>query len=67
MKNFFKISIASIIAIFFLLTSLNVTLATENLEIGEGVYRFEEKSGANKDPIDVLYYRPKNWQNGDKI
>lgn len=67
MKKFFKIAVSSVVAVIILLTSLSVTLAAENLKIGEGVYRFEESSGANKDPIDVLYYRPKNWHNGDKI
>lgn len=67
MKKFFKITISSVAAVIILLTSLSVTLAAENLKIGAGVYQFEESSGANKEPMDVLYYRPKNWHDGDKI
>ena len=57
----------SFAAIIILFASMNVTFAAENLKIGAGVYQFEESSGANKNPIDVFYYRPKNWQDGDKI
>ena len=67
MKKFLKIAVSSVVAVLVLFTSLSITLAAENLKIGAGVYKFEESSGANKDPIDILYYRPKNWQNGDKI
>lgn len=67
MKRFFKITVSSVFAMLVLLTSLSVTLAAENLKVGAGVYQFEESSGLNKDPIDVLYYRPKDWRDGDKI
>ena len=67
MKNFFKATFLSFVTAIFLLTSFSVTLAAENLKVGAGVYQFEESSGVNKKPIDVLYYRPKNWKNGDKI
>ena len=54
-------------AVIILLASSSVTLAAENLKIGEGFYQFESSGGINKNPIDVFYYRPKNWKNGDKI
>ena len=28
---------------------------------------FEELTGNTSDPIDIYYYRPKNWKDGDKI
>lgn len=67
MKNFFKISTAIFCAAIFFILSLNFASAAEILHKGEGIYKFEEPTGKTSDPIDVYYYRPKNWKNGDKI
>ena len=57
----------SIIAAIILVTSINFAIAAENLHIGEGIYQFAEPTGANDKPMNIHYYRPKNWQVGDKI
>lgn len=67
MKNFFKISTAIFCAAIFFILSLNFASAAEILHKGEGIYKFEEPTGKTPDPIDIYYYRPKNWKNGDKI
>jgi len=37
------------------------------LSTGKNVYQFAEKTGVNDDPINVYYYRSKNWTKGDAI
>lgn len=63
MKKFYQ---SAIVAIIFI-TSINFALAAESLHVGEGVYQFAESAGFNKEPINIYYYRPKNWKVGDKI
>ena len=67
MNKFFKISTAIFCAAIFFIFSLNFANAAETLQKGEGIYKFEEPTGKTSDPIDVYYYRPKNWKDGDKI
>ena len=67
MIKLFKISANIFIAGIFLLVSLNFANAAENLQKGTGVYKFAEPTGANSDPINIHYYYPEKWKNGDKI
>lgn len=57
----------SVIAAIILVTSINFAFAAENLHVGVGVYQFAESTGANNKPMNIHYYRPQNWQVGDKI
>lgn len=67
MKKIVKISTAIFCAAIVFILSLNFASAAEVLHKGEGIYQFEEPTGKTADPINIHYYRPKNWKNGDKI
>lgn len=67
MKKFFSISAAVFMAVIFFALSSNFVNAAEILPKGEGIYKFAEPSGKNNLPIDIHYYRPTNWKDGNKI
>ena len=67
MKKFLKISTAVFMAAIFFVLSSSFANAEEILQKGAGVYKFEEPTGKTDSPIDIYYYRPKNWKDGDKI
>lgn len=67
MKNFFKPVALIFITAILMAVSLNFVNAAEKLPVGTGVYKFAEKTGVTKDPINVYYHRPRNWKSGDKI
>lgn len=64
MKDFCRVSAAIFFALIFF---VNIAHAAEILPTGEGIYKFAEPTGKTDSPIDIYYYRPKNWKDGDKI
>ncbi|MBR6013330.1 MAG: alpha/beta hydrolase [Selenomonadaceae bacterium] len=67
MNKFFRFCTSIFVTIIIFVASINFSSAAENLHTGTGVYKFADSSGVNDDPINVYYYRPKNWKKGDKI
>lgn len=67
MKKFFNPIVGIFLTAVLLMFSVSCAKATETLSAGTGVYKLDEKTGDNSDPISVYYHRPQNWKNGDKI